>query len=101
MRDYRLSNQQLAELRAAHRAARDVREAYRIDAMILLGVGWTAADVSAALLVDADTVRAYFKRYEQGGLDGLLRMSYVGAEALLDAERLKALDAHLQRQCNR
>jgi transposase len=98
MRDYRLSNQQLAELRAAHRAVRDVREAYRINAVILLGVGWKAADVSAALLVDADTVRDYFKRYEQGGLDGLLRMSYVGAEALLDTEQLKALDAHLQRQ---
>jgi transposase len=98
MRDYRLSNQRIAELRAAHRAARDVREAYRINAVILLGVGWTAADVSAALLVDTDTVRDYFKRYEQGGLDGLLRMSYVGAEALLDGERLKALDAHLQQQ---
>ena len=96
MRDYRLSNRQLAELRAAHRAARDVREAYRINAVILLGVGWTAADVSAALLVDADTVRDYFKRYEKGGLDGLLRMSYVGAEALLDGERLKALDAYLR-----
>ena len=64
MRDYRLSNQQLAELRAAHRAARDVRAAYRINAVILPGRGWTAADVSAALLVDADTVRDYFKRYE-------------------------------------
>ena len=98
MRDYRLSNQQIAELRAAHRVVRDVREAYRINAVILLGVGWKAVDVSAALLVDADTVRDDFKRYEQGGLDGLLRMSYVGAEALLDTEQLKALDAHLQRQ---
>ena len=78
MRGYRLSNQQIAERRAAQRAARDVREAYRINAVILLGVGWTAADGSAALLVEADTVRAYFKRYEQGGLDGLLRMSYWG-----------------------
>jgi hypothetical protein len=68
MRDYRLSTQQIAELRAVHRATRDVRAAYQINAPILLGVGWTAADVSAALLVDADTVRDYFKRYEQGGL---------------------------------
>jgi hypothetical protein len=51
--------------------------------------------VSAALLVDADTVRDYFKRYEQGGLAGLLRMSYAGAEALLDTEQLRELDAHL------
>jgi transposase len=96
MRDYRLSNEQIAELRAAHRAARDVREAYRINAVILLGTGWTAPQVAAALLVDAETVRDRFKRYEKGGLDGLLRMSYVGSDALLDADALNALDAHLR-----
>ena len=80
VRDYRLSNQKVCELRAAHLAARDAREAYRISAVILLGKGWKVSDVCAALLVDADTVRDYFKRYEQDGLDGLLRMGYVGKE---------------------
>jgi hypothetical protein len=36
------------------------------------------------LLIDPDTVRSYFKRYKDGGLDALLRMNYVGSEALLD-----------------
>jgi transposase len=96
MLDYRLAPQELAELRAAHRAARDVREAYRINAVILLGKGRTSADVADALLIDPDTARDYFKRYKKGGLDGLLRMSYVGSEALLDAAQLAELDAHLQ-----
>jgi transposase len=99
MTDYRLSNYELAELRAAHRRARgaqDVRQAYRINAVILLGQGRTVADVADALLFDPDTVRDYSKRYKQGGLDELLRMSYVGSEALLNATQLKALDAHLQ-----
>ena len=96
MLDYRLTPQELAERRAAHRAARDVREAYRINAVILLGKGRTAADAADALLIDADTARAYFKRYKQGGLHELLRMSYVGSEALLDAAQLAELDAHLQ-----
>jgi len=95
MHDYRLTAQELTELRAAHRAARDVREAYRINVVILLGRGRTAADVADALLIDPDTARDYFKRYRQGGLDGLLRMSYVGSEALLDAAQLAQLDAHL------
>jgi transposase len=96
MLDYRLDKQELAELRAAHRKALNVREAYRINAVILLGNGRTAADVADALLFDPDTVRAYFKRYKKGGLEALLRMNYVGSEALLDKQQLAQLDAHLQ-----
>jgi len=63
MIDYRLSKQELTELRAAHRNTLNVREAYRINAVILLGQGRTPADVADALLIDADTARTYFKRY--------------------------------------
>jgi transposase len=99
MIDYRISKEELAELRAAHREARaahDVRRAYRINAVILLGQGRTVADVADALLFDPDTVRDYFKRYKNGGVDELLRMSYVGSEAMLNATQLRELDAHLQ-----
>jgi hypothetical protein len=61
-----------------------VREACRINGRILLGNGCTAADVGDALLIDPDTVRTYFKPYKKGGVDDLLRMNYVGSEALLD-----------------
>jgi len=49
MLDYHLNEQELAELRAAHRAARNAREAYRSNAVILLGSGWRPAEVTAAL----------------------------------------------------
>ena len=39
MLDYGLRTQELVELRAAHRRALNVREAYRINAVILLGKG--------------------------------------------------------------
>jgi hypothetical protein len=42
MLSYRLNNQELAELGAARRRARHLREAYRINAVILLGKGRTA-----------------------------------------------------------
>ena len=96
MPDYRLSKQELAELRAAHRRALNVREAYRINAVVLLGNGRTAADVADALLIDPETVRSYFKRYKKGGVDELLRMNYVGSESWLDEVQLAQLDAHLQ-----
>jgi len=63
--------------------------------MILLGSGRTAADVADALSMDSDTIRDYFKRYRKTGLAGLMRVSYVGSEALLDAAQLAELDLHL------
>ena len=68
MQDYPLNQQELAELRAAHRAARNVREAYRLNAVILLGSGWSPSEVAAALLINDDTVRTHFKRYKAGGI---------------------------------
>jgi transposase len=96
MLNFQLDKQELAELRTAHRRAKNAREAYRINAVILLGDGWTAADVANALLIDPDTVRTYFKRYKKGGLEALLRMNYVGSEALLNETQLVELDVHLQ-----
>lgn len=96
MQDYRLSATEIADLRAAHRVTRDVREAYRINAVILLAQGRPAADVADALLIDPDTVRSYYKRYKKGIVQELLRMSFVGSEALLDADQLRELDRHLQ-----
>lgn len=96
MQDYHLSGQDLLELRAAHRSARNSREAYRLNAVILLGSGWGPAEVASALLMDDDTVRNHFKRYKQGGLAALTRMNDVGSQALLSAEQLAELDAHLE-----
>ena len=96
MLDYHLKPDQLVELRRAHRAALNVREAYRINAVILLAEGWSATQVGAALLLDPDSVRTYFKRYQHGGLDELLRMSFIGREALLNDAQLRELDVYLQ-----
>lgn len=72
MIEYSLSRQEIAELRAAHSRAMTSREAYRINAVILLAQGRSVADVTDALLIDADTVRDCFKRYKQGGIERLL-----------------------------
>ena len=93
---YRLSKQKLAKLHAGHRRAQNLREVYRINAVVLFGNGRTAADVADALLIDPETARTYFKRYKKGGVDELLRMNYAGSEASLDDVQLAHLDAYLQ-----
>lgn len=55
MIDFRLDKEALAELHEAHRKALNVREAYRINAVILLAEGWTAAQVGEALLLNSDS----------------------------------------------
>jgi transposase len=96
MLDYTLPLGKLAELREAHRATRDKREADRIKAVVLLATGWTAEQVAEALLIDPNTVRSHFKRYQQGGLKALAHVAFRGSECLLDAQQLALLDLHVQ-----
>ncbi len=96
MQDYQLTPQELGELRAAHQRVRDAREAYRLNAVILLGTGWRVKDVAEALLIDPDTVRSHFQRFREGGITALLHLNYVGSEAWLDAQQLQELDQHLR-----
>jgi transposase len=96
MLDYRLSPEILAELRRAHRRTRDKREAYRINAVLLLGGGWTAEQVAEALLIDPNSVRNHFKSYRDGGLKALGDEGYCGSECLLGIEQLAHLELHLK-----
>ena len=96
MLDYTLSTEQLAELRAAHRRTRDQREADRIKAVVSLASGWPAAQVAEVLLIDSNTVRNHFRRYQQGGLPGLLHMAYQGSDCALTDTDLVALEVPVQ-----
>ena len=76
MKHYRLSEEELEELRAAHRGSRDKRSAYRLNAVILLGSDWAPKQVAESLLIDERTLRSYAKRYRKGGArQTYLRMS--------------------------
>jgi transposase len=96
MSDYRLPAGGLIRLRAEHRQTREKRHADRLKAVILLGSGWAAEQVAEALLIDPDTVRSYFKRYQKGGVRELLSMGYRGGAGWLSDEELIELDLHLR-----
>ena len=93
---FSLTAQEIRQLREAHRKASHKRYAYRINAVILLGSGWSAVAVSEALLLDPDTLRRYVSLYRAGGVDKLLKMDYRGSLPQLNAEQQTQLDAHLQ-----
>jgi len=95
MDDYRLTERQIISLRALHRTLRDKRLAYRVNAVILLGNGWTPAQVAEALLVDEKTIRNWFAQYCEGGEEGLIQLNYQGKAPMLDESQQTELAKHL------
>jgi len=72
---------------AEHRVAR------RANAIILLDDGWNCDEVASALLLDDDTVRAWFRVYEGQGLAGLSEFGHEGSSCPLTHEQQTALRA--------
>jgi len=91
MRDYRLSCNELSELKKAHQAADKKREADKLKAVYLLGKGWAVKAVTEALLLDDETLRIYFDRYKKEGIKGLIKTHYptAGTCYLSGEEQLK------------
>ena len=52
MKNFKLNPKELEELRTAHKAEKNKNAAYKINAVILLGSGWTLPEVKCALLLD-------------------------------------------------
>jgi transposase len=96
MQNFILSPQELASLRASHKAEKQKPDAYRINAVILLGSGWTLQATSDALLLDEETLRSYVKKYSEGGLEELLRTNYQGRATKLPIEKMVEFEEHLK-----
>src|SRR5689334_14484150 len=91
MKGFKLSKDELATLRCAHKSEHYKRSAYKINAVILLGSGWTLSEVKDALLIDDETLRNYVKKYQQGGLPELLQVDYKGSQPLLSIQHVELL----------
>lgn len=86
-----LSSEELQALRLAHRTAKARSDAYRINAIILLGTGWSIDEVAEALLFDDETIKSYVKRYQVGGIELLLERNYKGGFQKISAEQSEIL----------
>ena len=93
-----LTEAQTNELRRAHRAAKNKKDADKIKAVYLLSRGKTPQEIAEVLMLDIDTIGNYRKRYEADGVSGLLKNNYFGSEPMLSCAEIEAFSAHLETQ---
>jgi transposase len=100
MKGFSLTPEQIQELRSAHKSALKSNEklAYKINAVILLGSGWTLEEVAEALLLDDETLRTYVKNYLADGISALMKNNYKGSEPKLSEEQTEKLCIELDAQ---
>jgi transposase len=98
MKKFTLTEAQTNELRRAHRSATNKRDADRIKTVYLLSRGKSPREIAEVLMLDEDTVGNYRKRYEAGGVAGLLRDAYFGSEPMLSCAEMEELANHLEAQ---
>ncbi len=96
MRNFDLSAEEIQELRVAHKLVKNKGDAYRINAVVLLGTGWSLEEVKDALLLDDETLRNYVQNYKIGGLEQLLQKNYKGGSPKLPIEYLKVFISELE-----
>ena len=100
MKGFYLTKEELIELRIAHKEAKhkNAVAAYKINAMILLGSGWTLKKVKDALLLDDETLRNYIVIYQLSGIEGLVKTNHLGKSCYLSDKELKMLSEELDTQ---
>lgn len=82
-----LSEEQVLELRLAHKTIRDKKLADRIKAIISLNAGFDYVQVAKILLLDEVTLRRYVQKFQEKGIHGLLEMHYVGGSSRLTSDQ--------------
>jgi transposase len=98
MKNFDLTSEEIQELRAAHKAAKkkSASDAYRINAVILLGSDWSLEEVVDALLLDDETLRNYISCYKEGGLERLLEHNHKGGLPKLPIQYFEKLEEELE-----
>jgi transposase len=98
MQNFILTPEQQIQLRLEHKRAKkeSASLAYRINAILLLGTGWTLEQVSNALLLDIETLRSYVHKFQEGGVKKLLERNHSGKQRFLTCEQTIKLVSHLE-----
>lgn len=95
MNGFNLSQDQISELRRAHRQAKNKRDADKIKAIYSLAMGHSIAQVVSILMIDEETLRTYKKLYEEGGIPWLLKNHNKGSMCRLSASEIECLHKEL------
>ena len=65
----------------------------RANALVLLDKGMSCQEVAEVLLFDYDTIRDWYERFEQNGIEGLTRFEMGGSSGKMSAEQCDTLKA--------
>ena len=69
------------------------RLARRANALVLLDDGMSCEAIAKVLLLDDDTIRTWYRLYEEDGIEGLTNFSYEGSACQLSGEQQEKLKA--------
>lgn len=78
-----LTDDQVRDLKLAHKQTREKRLADRIKAILYLHYGLSYTEIAKLLLFDEVTIRRYFKQFKEQGITGLLEYRYTGGKSRL------------------
>jgi transposase len=90
-----LTDDQIRDLKLAHKQTRDKRLADRIKAVLYLHYGLSYAEIAKLLLFDEVTIRRYEKQFTERGITGLLEYRYTGGKTRLTAQQERELCEYL------
>jgi transposase len=89
MDNFKLSPDQIEELKLLHRNTKNKKIAYRINVIILLSDGYCPEEISKALLISLRTIYRIVNIYKEKGLEGLTTLFYKGGVSKLDPKQEK------------
>jgi len=69
------------------------RLARRANALVLLDQGMSCSDVAEVLFLDDDTIRTWYRLYQEDGFDGLATFGYDGSACRLSDQQQDKLKA--------
>lgn len=91
-----LSEEQVADLRQAHRQIKDKKLADRIKAVLSLNAGFEYSQVAKILLLDEVTLRRYVQRFQESGTTGLLECRCLGGKSRLTSNQEMSLKRYFK-----
>jgi transposase len=96
-----LTENQVFQLKLAHKQTREKRLADRIKAVLYVHFGLSYPEIAKLLLFDEVTVRRYCKQFQEKGVEGLLEYRYTGGQPRLTITQEAALKEFLKANTKR
>lgn len=91
MNKFYITPEEKIALELRHKQCRDVKECYRINAVILRSEGWTIPMIAQALRIHESTVSRHINDY----VDGKLTITSGGSTSMLSESQTRELLSHL------